>query len=64
MAARCRYDGDLILNKGALNQDNQVKLPEGITRGKLRAGDVYQVDPAMLRLLPDADISVRRAVTC
>lgn len=68
MAAEELLDGVDILYKGrpvqmckAAANGTVIDLPDGITRGKLKEGDVYQVDRALYHALPDDDLGERFA---
>eukprot|EP00193_Tetraselmis_chui_P001248 CAMPEP_0177754712 /NCGR_PEP_ID=MMETSP0491_2-20121128/2157_1 /TAXON_ID=63592 /ORGANISM="Tetraselmis chuii, Strain PLY429" /LENGTH=859 /DNA_ID=CAMNT_0019270117 /DNA_START=493 /DNA_END=3072 /DNA_ORIENTATION=- len=52
--------GPVQMCKAAVN-GTVIDLPEGITRGKLKEGDVYQVDRALYHALPDDDLNERFA---
>mmetsp|Transcript_30490 Transcript_30490/g.72600 ORF Transcript_30490/g.72600 Transcript_30490/m.72600 type:complete len:874 (-) Transcript_30490:139-2760(-) len=48
------YKGPIEMCRASVN-GTFIQLPEGITRQKLREGDIYQVDRALYHALPEED---------
>mmetsp|Transcript_49733 Transcript_49733/g.158830 ORF Transcript_49733/g.158830 Transcript_49733/m.158830 type:complete len:920 (-) Transcript_49733:66-2825(-) len=53
-----KYEGQIQMSKAEVN-GTKINLPDGITRQKLREGDVYLVDRALYHALPDEDMKER-----
>eukprot|EP00899_Mesostigma_viride_P014898 jgi/Mesvir1/23409/Mv21101-RA.1 len=56
------YNGSITMNKRDVN-GTVIMLPEGITRQKLKEGDVYRVDRTLYHALPD-EPALPRYRTC